>query len=145
MVHSLGDRFLDEPKNRSNQSAPIVIPCPSKLKDTSSSVTHCISPTSCLSSQFLQSVAFSPTSSADDLQNRSTRHPFLPNANTSTTTTTTVPLMSNVTSSNLLLSFPEKRYDLYHPQVRRDQQNIAGSPATSSSSNAATSTHVLCR
>ena len=143
-IHRPSERSLDEVRNLPNPSDPVTILYRSKLSDTSSSMAQCISPTLSLASQFSHSVGFSPTSSADDFHSRSTRHPFLPNSISSPTITTTVPLMSNVTSSNLLLSFPS-RFDLFHPQARRDQQKIVETSTAGSSSNAPASTHVLCR
>ncbi|UJR33707.1 hypothetical protein I4U23_021136 [Adineta vaga] len=144
----------DEPYNRPLQSTPMIITYPSKLSDTSSSLTNCLSPSSSLASQFSQSIAFSPKSSSlDDLNSRlSSHHVFLANQN-SDKTTTTVPLVSTLPTSNLIFSLtqPSSHYEYFHhhqqqqqqPQ-RRDQQSIV-EPSTKTSSTNTSTTHVLCR
>lgn len=165
------DEEEDESQTRPKQSMPLNITHSSKLSDTNSPVTHCLSPSSSLASQFSQSIAFSPTSSFDDLNNRSIRQVFLPTnilhttpltnptmttsivtptttmMTTTTTTTTTVPLVSPITSSsNLLLSFASNsnRFDIF-PQQRRDQQTMVETSTSTSSTTAKPTTHVLCR
>ncbi|CAF4693460.1 unnamed protein product, partial [Rotaria socialis] len=137
----------DIPNNRPSQSAPMEITYSSKLSDTNSSITGCLSPSS-LASQFSQSIGFSPTSAADDLNSRLSRHVFLQNQNLMKTTTT-VPLISSSPTTNLLLSIKQtpNHFDLFHHQQqphRHDQQTIVESSTNTRSTNTTTN-HVLCR
>jgi hypothetical protein len=120
----------------------------SKLSDTSSPITHCLSPSSSLASQFSHSIAFSPTSSLDDFNSRLSRHVFLPNQNS--VKTTTVPLMSSSPTTNLIFSLTQtpNHFEFFHhqqqQQQRRDQPPIVETSSNTSSTNT-TTTHVLCR
>jgi hypothetical protein len=144
----LYNNHTDEPNNRPLQSAPMEITYSSKLSDTSSPIINCLSPSSSLASQFSHSIAFSPTSSLDDFNSRSSRHVFLPNQNP--VKTTTVPLMSTSPTQNLIFSLTQtpNHFELFHhhhqQQQRRDQQTIVDTSNNTSSTNA-TTTHVLCR
>jgi hypothetical protein len=122
----------------------------SKLSDTSSPITNCLSPSSSLASQFSQSIAFSPTSSLDDFNSRLSRHAFLPNQNP-TKITTTVPLISTSPTQNLIFSLTQtpNHFEFFHhrhqqPQ-RHDQQTIVDTSNNNTSSTNTTTTHVLCR
>jgi len=121
------------------------ITCSSKLSDTSSPITNCLSPSSSLASQFSHSIAFSPTSSLDDFNSRLSRHVFLPNQNP--VKTTTVPLMSSSPTTNLIFSLTQtpNHFNYFnHQQQRHDQQPIVDTSNNTSSTNT-TTTHVLCR
>jgi hypothetical protein len=138
-------RHLDEPSCRPIQSAPMKITYSSKMSDTSSPLSACLSPSSSLAAQFHQAVGFSPTSSFDEFHSRSSR-PALP-AQSASVTTTTVPLVSHSPTTNLILSFTStpSRFELFHQQQqRRDQSTIVDTSSAASSTNAK-STHVLCR
>jgi hypothetical protein len=117
----------------------------SKLSDTTSPISNCLSPSSSLASQFSQSIAFSPTSSLDDFNSRLSQHTFLPNQNS--TKTTTVPLMTSSPTTNLIFSLTQtpNHFNFFnHQQQRHEQQPIVETPNNTSSTNA-TTTHVLCR
>jgi hypothetical protein len=112
----------------------------SKLSDTSSPLTSCLSPSSSLAAQFSQSIAFSPTSSSDDYNSHLSRHIFLPHQIPAKITT--VPLTSTSPTTNLIFSITstQNHFDYFHhQQQRRDQQTIV------ETSNNPPSTNVLCR
>jgi hypothetical protein len=115
------------------------ITCSSKLSDTSSPITNCLSPSSSLASQFSHSIAFSPTSSLDDFNSRLSRHVFLPTQNSAKTTT--VPLMSSSPTTNLIFSLTKtpNHFEFFHQQ----QPSVETSNNTSSTNSS--TTHVLCR
>ncbi|CAF0735977.1 unnamed protein product [Rotaria sp. Silwood1] len=137
----------DIPNNRPFPSAPMEITYSSKLSDTNSSITSCLSPSS-LASQFSQSIGFSPTSSLDDLNSRLSRHGFLQNQNLAKTAT--VPLISSSPTTNLIFSLTQtpNHFNFFHhhqqQQQRNDQQTIVETP-NNTSSTSTTSKHVLCR
>ncbi|CAF0753714.1 unnamed protein product [Rotaria sordida] len=136
----------DIPNNRPFQSAPMEITYSSKLSDTSSPITSCLSPSS-LASQFSQSIGFSPTSSLDDFNSHLSRHVFLPNQNQSKPTT--IPLTSNSPTTNLIFSLTQtpNHFDFFQhhqQQQRHDQQPIVETSNNTSSTNTTTK-HVLCR
>jgi hypothetical protein len=117
----------------------------SKLSDTTSPISNCLSPSSSLASQFSHSIGFSPTSSLDDFNSRLSRHVFLPNQNS--TKTTTVPLMASSPTTNLIFSITQtpNHFNFFnHQQPRHDEQPIVDTSSNTSSTNA-TTTHVLCR
>ncbi|CAF0725707.1 unnamed protein product [Adineta ricciae] len=139
----------DETQTRPLQSAPMVISYSSKLSDTSSSLTNCLSPSSSLASQFSHSIAFSPTSSSlDDFNSRlSSRHVFL-NSQNSDQSTPTVPVVSTLPTSNIIFSLtqPANHFEFFHSQQqRRDQQTTMVEPSPNTSSTNTPTTHVLCR
>jgi hypothetical protein len=138
--------LLDEPHNRPFQSAPMEITYSTKLSDTTTPISNCLSPSSSLASQFSQSIAFSPTSSLDEFNSRLSHHVFIPNQN-SPKITTTVPLMTNSPTTNIIFSLTQTptHFNFFnHQQPRHDQQNIVDASKNTSSTNA-TTTHVLCR
>ena len=136
---------LDDPHCRPIQSAPMKIAYPSKMSDTSSPLSTCLSPSSSLAAQFHQAVAFSPTSSFDDFHSRSSRS-ALP-AQSASVTTTTVPLVSHSPTTNLILSLTStpNRFEIFHQQQQRRDQSTIIDTSTAASSTNAKSAHVLCR
>ncbi|CAF2329738.1 unnamed protein product [Rotaria sp. Silwood2] len=135
----------DIPNNRPFQSAPMEITHSSKLSDTSSPITSCLSPSS-LASQFSQSIGISRTS-LDDLNSRLSHHVFLQNQNLAKTAT--VPLMSSSPTTNLIFTLTQtpNHFDFFHhhqQQQRHDQQTIVETPNNTSPTNTTTK-HVLCR
>ncbi len=133
--------FSDEPSNRPAQSAPMEITYSSKLSDTTSPISNCLSPSSSLASQFSHSIAFSPTSSLDDFNSRLSRHVFLPTQNSAKTTT--VPLMAGSPTTNIIFSLTQAptHFNYFnHQQQRHDQET-----SNNTSSTNPTTTHVLCR
>ena len=143
---------LAELTTRPNQSAPMEIIYSSKLNDTNSPTTNCLSPSS-LASQFSQSIGFSSTSSSlNDFNSHSSVRAVLPNQNL--IKTTTVPLTSSLPTPNLIFSLTKtpKNFEFFqhhHPQQdqrqRQDQQTIVETSHNSSSTKTTATTHVLCR
>ena len=116
---------------------------PSKLNDAISPISNCLSPTSDLTSQFYQSVAFSPPSSSDDFNSR---HVFSSNQTSNKSITT--PLVASSPTTNIIFSLTQTAnpFNYFnHQQPRHDQQTIVETSNTTSSSNATTTAHVLCR
>lgn len=114
---------LDESIN-----GPWQIPC----------LTSCFSPTSVLVSQFSQSIDFSPP--LNDLSSNLSRQTYPNNPST----------ISNIPTTNLILSLSStsNRFENYHPQQRRGDQQTIVNPSTTSTSTSnptSTSTHILCR
>ncbi len=135
----------DEPSNnRPAQSAPMEITYSSKLSDTTSPISNCLSPSSSLASQFSHSIAFSPTSSLDDFNSRLSRHVFLPTQNS--TKTTTVPLMASSPTTNIIFSLTQTptHFNYFNHQQQRHDPETSNNNNNTSSTNA-TTTHVLCR